>query len=359
MVSISRRRTARRRPGWRRPARTRGGWRAPTSGTRSRRDEPARGVVVGQRVGGGGEPSGGGLVDLEGDQVDQLLVAGDVAVERRRGHPHPRGHRAERQLGAVGEQRAGGPTISRRSPRAGARAGSAARVVPGARSRTLLSKWLTAAVYTVYGLHRSLTLHLSPDVGVVMSTLGCLRGPAGAGGAARRAGRTSPRRPTASASSTRCRREASTTRAPSRPASWPPSATPSATRRSTWSPSTPARPDRRPTRSSGRGHRHRGRPPRGPPPASSPTTRRRRSRPAWSARTATPPRCSSRWPATSQDDYLANYDEVAPTLRRRTAGSTPTRRRLRGLQRRQQDHQRGPGARRDRSRCRSCCCSPC
>ena len=50
----------------------------------------------------------------------------------------------------------------------------------------------------------------------------------------------------------------------------------------------------------------------------------------------------------SQDDYLSNYDELSPTLEA-PAGSGlrhRRRRRVRGLQRRQRDHQRGPGPRR-------------
>jgi hypothetical protein len=69
----------------------------------------SRGCSCAQRrnVGGLGHPLGGGLVDLEGDQVDQLLVARDVAVEGRRREAHPARDCAQRQLGAFAQQLAG------------------------------------------------------------------------------------------------------------------------------------------------------------------------------------------------------------------------------------------------------------
>jgi hypothetical protein len=66
-------------------------------------------VVVGTAGGGGTELVDGALVDLERDQVDQLLVAVDVAVERRRGQPHAGRDRAQREPLPVREQGAGDP----------------------------------------------------------------------------------------------------------------------------------------------------------------------------------------------------------------------------------------------------------
>ena len=69
-----------------------------------RGDHPGRRVVLGLGVARLGDLGGGAGVDVHRHDPHEVLVAVDVAVERRRGHPDLGGHRPQRHLAGAGHQ---------------------------------------------------------------------------------------------------------------------------------------------------------------------------------------------------------------------------------------------------------------